>query len=105
MLVKIKEIQLKCIFICHAKILVPIYATYIIVYRLHFWFKFSPTQGIQTINYRFFHLFFTPLELKIKLSTPTLYRHTDRCTDANDCIYMPPSDPIQLPIQKQLKHD
>ena len=31
-----------------------------------FWSKFSPTQGIQIINYRFFHSLFTPLELKIE---------------------------------------
>ena len=27
---------------------------------------------------------------KIEFWAPTLYRHTDRRTDANDCIYMPP---------------
>ena len=46
--------------------MVPIYVTYIIIYRLIFWSKFSPTQGIQTINYRFFHSLLTALELKIE---------------------------------------
>ena len=32
-----------------------------------FWSKFSPTQDIQTINYRFFHSLFIPLELKVEI--------------------------------------
>ena len=70
---------------------------YIKIYKLHFCSKFSPTQGIQTINYRFFHSLFTSLELKIEFWAPTLYRHIDRCTDANDCIYMHPSNPVHPP--------
>ena len=98
MLVKIKEILTEIIFICPAKLLVPIYATYITIYRLHFWSKFSPAQGLQAINYRFFHSLFTPLELKIEFWATTLYRHTDRHRDANDSIYIPHSDPVDLPI-------
>ena len=55
----------------------PIYATYIIIYRLHFWSKFSPMQGIQTMNYRFFHSLFTPPGTQNSvLSSNSI--HTDR---------------------------
>ena len=40
MLVKIKEILSKCIFVCPTKLAVPIYTTFT-QYRLYFWFKFS----------------------------------------------------------------
>ena len=54
MLVKIKEILTKMYFHMPCQTLVPIYATYITIYRLHFWSKISPIQGIQTKKYRFF---------------------------------------------------
>ena len=103
MLVKIKEILTKMCFHMPCQPSVPIYVTCITIYTLHFWSKFSPMQGIQTINYRFFHSLFTPLELKIEFWAPTLYRHTDRCTEANDYMHMPPFSSYKPSIPKTVQ--
>ena len=74
-------------------------------YRLHFWPTFSP-QGIQTINYRLFYSLFThPPELKKEFWALTLYKHTDRCTDANDHIYLPSPNLVHPLPQKQCKYN
>ena len=80
LLVKIKEIWTKTVFLCASQTLGPLLSHLHTTYRHLSWPKFSPPQDIQMINYRFSHSLNTPLECRIDFEC---YLNTCTLTDVH----------------------
>ena len=88
MLVKIKEILNKMYFCMPSKL--QHHFLLLTHNKLYFWSKFSPPKVSKYQTWDFF-IHSLPPGAPNKVFELQLY--TDRYTDANDCIYMPPPDP------------